>query len=281
MTNNTNQQQMFNGQKLSIELLPYLQKRTPKEQVACISLVTLHLQNTISRINSTANPQKFGNKNKINHNRHFQETKANRGTQQELKQIQAKELEHKHENKLEREQMQEQDQEHKQELEREQDQEQEQKLFHISGKRQKRIFEDFVEQSESDLSDEEDDEDYLPHQDLKRKRRNSLKGVKRTKKKKCGKRKKSYEARPIEFAKLRVFWSDHECNCLIDGVVNYGIGKWSKIKRNPGYSFHSKRTPHDLKDKWRNLTKIDSMQTIQLKYNYNQWLNRHKMTHLN
>ncbi|KAJ3431589.1 trf-like [Anaeramoeba flamelloides] len=273
--NNTNQEQIFNVQNFSIELLPYLKKRTPKEQVACISLVTLHLQNTISRINSTANPQTFKNQKEINNKRHFQEAKGNRSPKQELQQIQIKEHELEHQSILEREQLQDQDQE----LERDQEQEQEQ--IHIFEKRQKRIFEDFIEQSESEFSDEEDDEDYLPHQDLKRKRRNSLTGVKRTQKKKRGKRKKSYEARPIKFAKLRVFWSDHECNCLIDGVVNYGIGKWSKIKRDPMYSFHSKRTPHDLKDKWRNLTKIDSMETIQLKYNYSQWTNRHNVSHLN
>ncbi|KAJ6235272.1 trf-like 8 [Anaeramoeba flamelloides] len=246
-------QNILNSQTLLFELLPYLQKRPPKEQVACISLVTLHLQNTIRKINKQ--------------NQEIPRFEKQQESNQEQIQTQTRN--------------QTQEKEPEKEQEQEQEQEKEEKPIYIYEKRQKRIYDDFIEQSESDFSDEEDDEDFVPHQELKRKRRNSLKDFKRTPHRKRGKRKKAYKSRPIKFAKLRVFWTDHECNSLIHGVINYGTGKWSRIIKDPRYSFHSKRTPHDLKDKWRNLSKIDSLETIQLKYNYHQWLNIHKVSHLN
>ncbi|KAJ3433282.1 telomeric repeat-binding factor [Anaeramoeba flamelloides] len=249
--NKPNHQNYLNSLTFTLELLPYLQKCTPKEQVACISLITLHLQKTFTKIN-----------------------KQNQEIPRFPKQ---KELIKTKTHKQKQQQKQQREQEHKQKLK----QEHEQRPRIIFEKRQKRVYDDFIEQSGSNFSDEEDDEDYIPHQELKRKKRNSLKGVKRTPCRKRGKRKKSSEARPLKFAKLRVFWSDLECNSLIDGIINYGTGKWSKIIKDPRYNFHSKRTPHDLKDKWRNLSKIDSLETIQLKYNYKQWLNRHKVSHLN
>ncbi|KAJ6230832.1 telomeric repeat-binding factor 1 [Anaeramoeba flamelloides] len=90
-------------------------------------------------------------------------------------------------------------------------------------------------------------------------------------------RSKSQETRPKAFAHLRVFWSKEECCCLIDGINRFGVGKWAKIMRQSEYSFHVKRTPHDLKDKWRNLTKFEDKESIQIKYKYKQWVENRQL----
>ncbi|KAJ3423324.1 trf-like [Anaeramoeba flamelloides] len=88
---------------------------------------------------------------------------------------------------------------------------------------------------------------------------------------------KRHETRPKVFAHQRVFWSNEECCCIIDGINRFGVGKWAKIMKQSEYNFHVKRTPHDLKDKWRNLTKFEKMQNIQIKYNYKQWLSKRQL----
>ncbi|KAJ3429628.1 telomeric repeat-binding factor [Anaeramoeba flamelloides] len=96
-------------------------------------------------------------------------------------------------------------------------------------------------------------------------------------KKTNSKRSRRHETRPKAFARLRVFWSNEECCCLIDGINRFGVGKWSKIMGQAGYNFHLKRTPHDLKDKWRNLTKFHNMENLQIKYKYQQWLKQKQL----
>ncbi len=46
-------------------------------------------------------------------------------------------------------------------------------------------------------------------------------------------------------------FSPSEQQNLLDGVARYGAGNWKKILSS--YSFHSKRTAVDLKDKYRNI----------------------------
>lgn len=49
-------------------------------------------------------------------------------------------------------------------------------------------------------------------------------------------------------------WTISEVMKLIDGVSEYGVGRWTQIKRLL-FSSSVHRTPVDLKDKWRNLLK--------------------------
>ncbi|KAK4343022.1 hypothetical protein RND71_038838 [Anisodus tanguticus] len=54
-------------------------------------------------------------------------------------------------------------------------------------------------------------------------------------------------------------WTVSEVRKLIDGVTQYGVGRWSHIKKL--YFLSSvHRTPVDLKDKWRNLLKASYLQ---------------------
>ncbi|KAI4349134.1 hypothetical protein L6164_009768 [Bauhinia variegata] len=47
-------------------------------------------------------------------------------------------------------------------------------------------------------------------------------------------------------------WTLSEVNKLVDGISEYGVGRWTDIKRVL-FSSTSYRTPIDLRDKWRNL----------------------------
>eukprot|EP00793_Prasinoderma_coloniale_P003598 PRCOL_00002972-RA len=49
-------------------------------------------------------------------------------------------------------------------------------------------------------------------------------------------------------------WSMEETTALVDGVERFGLGKWAEIKKHT-FDETSGRTPVDLKDKWRNLSK--------------------------
>ncbi|KAL6057118.1 Myblike DNA-binding domain containing protein [Balamuthia mandrillaris] len=49
----------------------------------------------------------------------------------------------------------------------------------------------------------------------------------------------------------RLFWTDSEVENLMQGVKKYGAGNWATIRQN--FTFHSRRTTVDLKDKYRNL----------------------------
>ncbi|GER54300.1 telomeric repeat binding protein 1 [Striga asiatica] len=54
-------------------------------------------------------------------------------------------------------------------------------------------------------------------------------------------------------------WTVAEVKKLIDGVSEYGVGRWSRIKKL-SFSASAHRTSVDLKDKWRNLLKASHMQ---------------------
>lgn len=54
-------------------------------------------------------------------------------------------------------------------------------------------------------------------------------------------------------------WTVSEVRKLIDGVAQYGVGRWSHIKKLY-FSSSAHRTPVDLKDKWRNLLKATYLQ---------------------
>ena len=49
-------------------------------------------------------------------------------------------------------------------------------------------------------------------------------------------------------------WRLQETTALVDGVERFGLGKWAEIKKHT-FDETSGRTPVDLKDKWRNLSK--------------------------
>ncbi|MED6207120.1 hypothetical protein PIB30_032951 [Stylosanthes scabra] len=55
-------------------------------------------------------------------------------------------------------------------------------------------------------------------------------------------------------------WTAAEVIKLVDGISEYGVGRWTDIKRF-SFSSSSYRTPIDLRDKWRNLLRASSIQT--------------------
>ncbi|XP_011094644.2 uncharacterized protein LOC105174291 isoform X2 [Sesamum indicum] len=55
-------------------------------------------------------------------------------------------------------------------------------------------------------------------------------------------------------------WTIAEVKKLIDGVAEYGVGRWSRIKKL-FFSASAHRTSVDLKDKWRNLLKASGIQS--------------------
>ncbi|XP_074587412.1 uncharacterized protein LOC141843257 [Curcuma longa] len=56
------------------------------------------------------------------------------------------------------------------------------------------------------------------------------------------------------FKRRRRIWNPQEEMTLRNAVAQYGAGNWKLIKASHSEIF-SKRTEHDLKDKWRNMTK--------------------------
>lgn len=63
-------------------------------------------------------------------------------------------------------------------------------------------------------------------------------------------------------------WSLEETTALVEGVRVTGLGKWAEIKRLPipGIStVLSTRSPVDLKDKWRNLSRVAKLPKATLK----------------
>ncbi|KAL1549419.1 hypothetical protein AAHA92_17526 [Salvia divinorum] len=54
-------------------------------------------------------------------------------------------------------------------------------------------------------------------------------------------------------------WTNAEVKKLIDGVAEYGVGRWSRIKKIY-FPASAHRTSVDLKDKWRNLLKASGLQ---------------------
>ncbi|KAL8135948.1 hypothetical protein AgCh_010533 [Apium graveolens] len=74
---------------------------------------------------------------------------------------------------------------------------------------------------------------------------------------------------PVIFKKVKCsrkhkVWSIVEVRNLIDGVSQYGVGKWTDIKRDL-FSSSAHRTTVDLKDKWRNLIKASCAEEQRMK----------------
>ena len=72
----------------------------------------------------------------------------------------------------------------------------------------------------------------------------------------------------IDRNRLQSIKSTEETLALINGVRTTGIGKWAEIKRlaHPGIAdVLENRSPVDLKDKWRNLTRIAKLPKASLK----------------
>lgn len=46
-------------------------------------------------------------------------------------------------------------------------------------------------------------------------------------------------------------WTDPETECLLKGVEKHGIGNWTKILKDPKFFFDERRSPLDLKDRFR------------------------------
>ncbi|XP_063948715.1 uncharacterized protein LOC108217251 isoform X2 [Daucus carota subsp. sativus] len=61
-------------------------------------------------------------------------------------------------------------------------------------------------------------------------------------------------SKKVKCSRKHKVWTIAEVRDLIDGVSQYGVGKWTEIKKLL-FSSSAHRTPVDLKDKWRNLIK--------------------------
>ncbi|KAI4318874.1 hypothetical protein MLD38_032532 [Melastoma candidum] len=55
-------------------------------------------------------------------------------------------------------------------------------------------------------------------------------------------------------------WTLSEATKLVDGISQFGVGRWTQIKRL-SFSASAHRTPIDLRDKWRNLLRASYAQT--------------------
>lgn len=51
------------------------------------------------------------------------------------------------------------------------------------------------------------------------------------------------------WVRKRTKWSEKETYCLVRGLDEFGVGKWTKILKHPGYSFSQDRNAVDLKDR--------------------------------
>ncbi|EPS62754.1 hypothetical protein M569_12034, partial [Genlisea aurea] len=58
--------------------------------------------------------------------------------------------------------------------------------------------------------------------------------------------------------KHHILWTISEVKQLIDGVSEFGVGRWSRIKKL-FFPSSAHRTSVDLKDKWRNLLKASGL----------------------
>ncbi|KAF5204201.1 Telomere repeat-binding protein [Thalictrum thalictroides] len=61
--------------------------------------------------------------------------------------------------------------------------------------------------------------------------------------------------------KLHKMWTLSEVMLLVDGVSQYGVGRWTEIKRLL-FSASAHRSSVDLKDKWRNLLRASNGQSL-------------------
>ncbi|XP_044473358.1 uncharacterized protein LOC123201856 isoform X2 [Mangifera indica] len=63
----------------------------------------------------------------------------------------------------------------------------------------------------------------------------------------------------VDRRKHQRMWTLSEVMKLIDGIAQYGVGRWTDIKRLL-FPSSSHRTPIDLRDKWRNLLRASCVQ---------------------
>ncbi|KDP29137.1 hypothetical protein JCGZ_16526 [Jatropha curcas] len=80
----------------------------------------------------------------------------------------------------------------------------------------------------------------------------------------CTKRRRSKKSN--DRRKHQRMWTLSEVTKLIDGIAQYGTGRWTDIKKLL-FSSSAYRTPIDLRDKWRNLLRASSAQKQKLKQN--------------
>ncbi|PNX84051.1 protein trf-like 8 [Trifolium pratense] len=59
-------------------------------------------------------------------------------------------------------------------------------------------------------------------------------------------------------------WTTSEVTKLMDGISEYGVGRWTDIQRFL-FSAAGYRTPTDIRDKWRNLLRACSSQRFNKK----------------
>ncbi|KAK7392480.1 hypothetical protein VNO78_20919 [Psophocarpus tetragonolobus] len=69
----------------------------------------------------------------------------------------------------------------------------------------------------------------------------------------------SKRSRRKDRRKHQKMWTLPEVLKLVEGISEYGVGRWTDIKRFL-FSSSSYRTPIDLRDKWRNLLRASSVQ---------------------
>ncbi|XP_027363793.1 uncharacterized protein LOC113871152 isoform X2 [Abrus precatorius] len=74
----------------------------------------------------------------------------------------------------------------------------------------------------------------------------------------------SKKARRKDRRKHQRMWTLSEVMKLVEGVSEYGVGRWTDIKRFL-FSSSSYRTPIDLRDKWRNLLRASTVQKFNKK----------------
>ncbi|PIA37291.1 hypothetical protein AQUCO_03000113v1 [Aquilegia coerulea] len=77
--------------------------------------------------------------------------------------------------------------------------------------------------------------------------------------------------------KLHKMWTLSEVMLLVDGVSQYGVGRWTEIKRML-FSASAHRTSVDLKDKWRNLLRASNGRSLgKRKVTYRQKQTKHSI----
>ncbi|KAK7345546.1 hypothetical protein VNO77_16151 [Canavalia gladiata] len=74
----------------------------------------------------------------------------------------------------------------------------------------------------------------------------------------------SKKSRRKDRRKHQRMWTLSEVMKLVEGISEYGVGRWTDIKRVL-FSSSSYRTPIDLRDKWRNLLRASSAQKFNKK----------------
>ncbi|KAJ6233047.1 trf-like 8 [Anaeramoeba flamelloides] len=255
------QKQLTNSEKnnnLMFELHPYFIQKTHKEQEACLSLMSLGFQQQQQQ-RQRQQPQQMG----------FQSPPSSPVFFQNVEQFLNEENLHYSETIIRK-------RVHL-EMSSEMSETSESETFENSLKQKSRTKTNTKTNTKKNTFKRTSRNKLVSHKRIVLKLRNKTKSTIKTTTRRKHKGSNRHETRPKAFAHQRVFWSNEECCCLIDGITRFGVGKWAKIMKQSEYTFHAKRTPHDLKDKWRNLTKFEKMQNIKTKYNYKQWLEKKQL----